>query len=211
MLLADSSWVTSLESYKNDSVAFESAKNELSNYISGRVPDLLSSSFRRLSGLVNSARFVNVNSGLRFIEEGFGITVSKRERDAFNEMRNPASHGKVEGVSEKRLENFYQCLNLYYKLALAYLGYDGDVIAYSEPLALLAGFSCHRHCVTARKFNLEKEEIEERAHLLWEKGGRREGHDWDDWFRAECELSKEKTTEFWGFKTNQLQKLTTTV
>ncbi len=35
--------------------------------------------------------------------------------------------------------------------------------------------------------------IRQRAYGLYEKRGRQDGHDWDDWFQAEAELNRQPT------------------
>jgi hypothetical protein len=209
-LIADSPVITETELYEAESALFDSAKNELLNYMNSRSKDALTPAFGRLAGAVSSARFINVNAAFRFVETGFHLLVSKRERDAFIAMRNPTSHGVIEGFTEERHENFYQCLNLYYKLVLAFVGYDGDVIAYNEPLFVLASFACHRYGVAAvKRTDLDRNEVERTAYNYWQKR-RRHGYDKHDWYCAECQLSKDKATDFWGLKSNQLFKLKTT-
>lgn len=39
-----------------------------------------------------------------------------------------------------------------------------------------------------------EEQIRARAYELFEERGREEGHDWEDWFRAEEEITARKST-----------------
>jgi hypothetical protein len=210
MHMTDCDLVQKTESFSHRKKIFDSAKKELAKFISKRPADSLTPAFGRLSGLISSAKFINVGAALGLIEIAYGITVTKQERDAFSNTRNPLSHGAVSSFTEEQFENFYQCMNLYYKLILAYLSYDGDVIAYSHPGFQLASYSCHRHGILAYKHSLDHNEIAKRAYLLWQHRGESHGQDLTDWIMAECQLSNEATTQRFGFGTNKLARVKTT-
>lgn len=202
--------VQNSEDFKMQEREFGFAKELLSNFILKREKDFLTPALNRLNGMINGAQFLNINTALKTIERHFNITVTKQEKDAFKDLRNPSSHGAISEVSEKYMEDFFCCLNLYYKIALAYLGYDGDVIAYSHPGLLLASFSCHRHGILAHKQSISHELISDEAYRIWLQNGQKERTALDDWLKAECKLSKDHAKAMYGFKTKKLHKIQTT-
>lgn len=196
-LVTSSDLIANLTMFATEKGLFEKARDEITEFITLRPKTDLTPAFERLHGYVAAAKFINVRNAFKLIENAFGIFVTKKEQNGFNAMRNPASHGRIEGFTEEQYETFFHCLNLYYKIALAYLGYNGQAIAYSHPWFQVVSFSCHRYGVLAIMESSSHSEIAERAYSLWEKRGRGHGNDVLDWMLAECQLSQEAATSQW--------------
>jgi len=93
------------------------------------------SGFReRLKHLVKSAAFLTARDTIKVAGKKLGLEVTDTETQEWSMLRVPRSHGQQpwEEISQERIDRYFACLDLFYRMVLKMVDYTGNRNPYGK-------------------------------------------------------------------------------